>query len=175
MLQQLTALLTHTILKGLRQPFTAQARQNLITNSVLAPQHGQWEEFKEPRFQKDIKISVNYNPEEQPMKATPVSSPAGSLPLHRSHCPWLPVNESLNLFEFRNPRDALLNVFKTSLPAFICFFIFIALFNLYTPLVLSVKRGQKQSWLEYRFSLAQWPGRLTMDPFQCELATEKQQ
>ena len=69
------------------------------------------------------------------------------------------INKSLNLFGFRNPPDTVSNVFKTPLTAFIWSFIFIALFNLYNSLVLSVNWGQKQSWIEYRFSLAQWTGR----------------
>lgn len=159
MVQLLTALLTHTILKGLRESFTnstAQAGQNLITNSVLTPWHGHWEEMKESRTSK---LHWGTTHEKHPC----------DLPCrhftHLSLCPWLPINESLNLLDFRNPREAVLNAVKMSLTAFIWFFIFIALFNLYTSLVLSVNRGQKQSWLEYRFSRAQWPGWLSMDLF----------
>lgn len=59
---------------------TAQAGQNLITNSVLTLT---WALRGDERI-KDIKTAVSDNTEEQHMKITPVTSPAGTSPTRPS-------------------------------------------------------------------------------------------
>lgn len=99
------------------------------------------------------------------MNCSPRNSPAGSPPPYTCRSSsWvlfvlLPMAaieiKSSNSSGFWNPPDTVSDVFKTPLRASLWSFIFIALFNLCTALVLSVNWGQTQSWLENRFSLAQ--------------------